>query len=704
MEGDLFSQEAKRESWVAAQVTDPLVSGGALKARSLSTTPILRNNGLSFDATVANKVYVRIKASAATQAQLSFARSGESYDPARRIDAVISAPNTWQILTFDVGAHPDWTGTIARLQLHPVTTTNTDFEIDWIMMSNGDRDGDGIPDTEEGFTDTDGDGILNLQDLDSDGDLITDAQERLTGSNASVFSNNDTNFNQNGNMEGWLRSYGVIDEQVLDGTLRLQTRSDGGSSIIKSGYHFAASSVSNILVRMKGSASSSASIYFGVNYEKGLGEDKKRSVNYNVAGQWQVLLFPMSTNTKWTGSITDIRFDQLWLAGPSAEVDWIYFSNGDYDGDGILDAEDGVADADGDGLENFRDTDSDNDGVLDSAAGLNDDNGNGVPNFRDIDFDGDKVNNEQEMLLGRNLNSASDLVYHFNTANNLEGWLPRLDLISLAVSNGVLAVQSPNTIAPSIMQSSYAFLASEVSTFLVRMKGSANGTITLFFTPTTNTGFAEARNVAANYTGNGQWQLVRLQASNHALWTGRIKDLRFDLLRYNNGSSVEVDFIAATNGDLDGDGISDTDEGAGDADNDGLADLLELDSDNDGLPDRLETLYGTSRQVAMNRATDTDSDGQADYYEMLAGTAIDYKDSRFAHSVVINGTQATITLSALPQRIYTIERTTDLVTWTTVTSLTTGVASTLTHVDPLPSSASVFYRIRLSLDPAVAKP
>jgi hypothetical protein len=63
-------------------------------------------------------------------------------------------------------------------------------------------------------------------------------------------------------------------------------------------------------------------------------------------------------------------------------------------------------DADGDGVDNFRDLDSDSDGLLDRDEGVADDNGNGLPNYVDpardegipvvIDSDGDGIDDSTE--------------------------------------------------------------------------------------------------------------------------------------------------------------------------------------------------------------------------------------------------------------------------------------------------------------------
>ena len=61
----------------------------------------------------------------------------------------------------------------------------------------------------------------------------------------------------------------------------------------------------------------------------------------------------------------------------------------DRDGDGILRAEEGDADPDGDGIPNYLDVDSDGDGIQDAVEGTGDPDGDGTPG---VDYDGDGVN------------------------------------------------------------------------------------------------------------------------------------------------------------------------------------------------------------------------------------------------------------------------------------------------------------------------
>ena len=74
----------------------------------------------------------------------------------------------------------------------------------------------------------------------------------------------------------------------------------------------------------------------------------------------------------------------------------------DSDGDGLVDALDGLRDVDGDGFINAEDTDSDDDGIGDGEEPTGDADGDGLPNHADWDSDNDGVADGLEVQLGMN--------------------------------------------------------------------------------------------------------------------------------------------------------------------------------------------------------------------------------------------------------------------------------------------------------------
>lgn len=70
------------------------------------------------------------------------------------------------------------------------------------------------------------------------------------------------------------------------------------------------------------------------------------------------------------------------------------------------------------------------------------------------------------------------------------------------------------------------------------------------------------------------------------------------------------------NNDIDGDGISNEDEGEGDTDGDGIPDKEDTDSDNDGIPDSVEGDQDTDGDGIPNyQDLDSDNDGIIDSIE-----------------------------------------------------------------------------------------
>lgn len=74
-----------------------------------------------------------------------------------------------------MASHSEWQNrSITSLRFDPTGTSGATFSIDWVRSSNGDLDGDTLGDMAEGDGDYDQDGLVNLEDPDSDGDNTPD--------------------------------------------------------------------------------------------------------------------------------------------------------------------------------------------------------------------------------------------------------------------------------------------------------------------------------------------------------------------------------------------------------------------------------------------------------------------------------------------------------------------------------------------------
>ena len=175
-----------------------------------------------------------------------------------------------------------------------------------------DSDGDGVFDVIETAADTDGDGIPNFRDPDSDGDGILDGHERAGD------PDNDG-----------IPSF-LDDDSDGDGILDAIERADDA--------------------------------------------DGDGTPNY------------LDLDSDGDGIDDAIEL----LADPDG--DGIpAFLDLDSDGDGLLDMDEATADSDGDGLGNWLDSDSDNDTIRDGDDGVADIDNDGLPNYLDVDSDGDGI-------------------------------------------------------------------------------------------------------------------------------------------------------------------------------------------------------------------------------------------------------------------------------------------------------------------------
>ena len=100
-------------------------------------------------------------------------------------------------------------------------------------------------------------------------------------------------------------------------------------------------------------------------------------------------------------------------------------------------------DTDGDGLEDYRDADSDGDGVLDASEGVEnqDDDGDTIPNYQDFDSDNDGIPDLIEFGFGSYDTNGDGKV----TAAELNAGSPDLDVNN---DGAVSAAEFPGGVLP----------------------------------------------------------------------------------------------------------------------------------------------------------------------------------------------------------------------------------------------------------------
>ncbi len=181
-----FNTVGNLEGWSGTNVSGLTASGGTLSGTATSSDPwTYKLNAAYVSGDLAKHLLVKYRGSASGSAQWFWGRVGAGgYVGPRSSTASYTTSQTWKALLFDVSAHADWKAQIITdLRFDPTGSTGSTFDIDWLALSDGDFDHDGIPDLIEGTGDTDGDGLANLEDPDSDNDGLPDAWESTHGLN-----------------------------------------------------------------------------------------------------------------------------------------------------------------------------------------------------------------------------------------------------------------------------------------------------------------------------------------------------------------------------------------------------------------------------------------------------------------------------------------------------------------------------------------
>lgn len=227
----------------------------------------------------------------------------------------------------------------------------------------------------------------------------------------------------------------------------------------------------------------------------------------------------------------------------------------------------------------------------------------------DPDSDGDGMGDATEIVKGRNPNSAADLGFEFYTDGVFDGWGNFNNITSPTVSGGVLS--GTGTGDAQFKQDNFLFPANDAPYMIVKFKTATASTLQFFWGHTSAGGFSGTRRIDMPYSASLDWQAIIIPASTHADWLGKIiTALRIDPSAAS-GVFFEIDWIRASDGDLDNDGILDEDEGTGDSDGDGLFDI----EDPNGAYEQWALRYN----VSGGKNSDDDHDGLLNIYEYGLG-------------------------------------------------------------------------------------
>ena len=173
------------EGWTAVNhLTGAAITGGLFTAQLAGNDSQLSRSKLSFLASPVTAFVARMRCPSTVSAVLYWGRSDAGGISGTRIaSGTYNGSGAWRTVLINLAGNAEWTGRITQLRFDPTSVTTGTVDIDFIDVSTGDFDGDGLSDTVEGTTDTDGDTFPNFADLDSDNDTMPDAYETANSFN-----------------------------------------------------------------------------------------------------------------------------------------------------------------------------------------------------------------------------------------------------------------------------------------------------------------------------------------------------------------------------------------------------------------------------------------------------------------------------------------------------------------------------------------
>lgn len=362
-----FGTTENTEGWTPTN-TSFLVSDGIASGTATSGDPQFANLTFNFPGNASSGVLVRYRGSHNGNLQMFWGNTAANNFSGTRVATVnYSGNGEWQTLFFNFRGNPDWDDrTITRLRLDPAGPSASTFQIDWIRVLSWDYDNDGIPDHIEGAQDSNGNGLIDLEDFDSNGDGIPDEWKRaISNSPGSVHFD----FENAGNSEGWAAGGNLSLLNVENGELNAEV-TGLDPQLIRGRLHLQAALIDGLIIRIQTPSSGNITVLWTHDTTGGTTFSATRSTTIAVPAYPDAarsVYIDLRAANEWKGKlITSLRIDPDFPQGTVFSIDSIRTSDGDYDRDGIHDTVEGLDDIDGDGLANFEDVDSDGDGVSDA--------------------------------------------------------------------------------------------------------------------------------------------------------------------------------------------------------------------------------------------------------------------------------------------------------------------------------------------------
>jgi len=182
-----FDGAGNTEGWAAnGDLGSVVVGSGALAATVAGSEPQLTRSNVHLQAVLIDGLIISLKSPVSGSLTLHWTHDttgGGSFGPDRSVTiSVPASPDVFRSIYLDLRGATEWKGKlITGLRIEPDFPVGTLFSIDSIRTTDGDFDRDGIHDITEGLNNIDGDGLANFEDIDSDGDGVSDAEETRRG-------------------------------------------------------------------------------------------------------------------------------------------------------------------------------------------------------------------------------------------------------------------------------------------------------------------------------------------------------------------------------------------------------------------------------------------------------------------------------------------------------------------------------------------
>lgn len=149
-----FHSEGDFDGWRPTSVTDPSTTNGLLVGMAPGEGKII-HSALHFDGDDVPYILVRMRSVAGSAFRFYWAHTNENLFASSRLFYSTYNSNRTETLLIPLAGDPEWGGqTITQLRINPVNVLS-DFEIDYICASSGNLDGDVFTDAQEVIAGTD---------------------------------------------------------------------------------------------------------------------------------------------------------------------------------------------------------------------------------------------------------------------------------------------------------------------------------------------------------------------------------------------------------------------------------------------------------------------------------------------------------------------------------------------------------------------